>query len=51
VLAQHPDVRDAAVLLVNHRNGQNDILTLAQQLAHLDRETSLNLLSEVATSF
>lgn len=51
VLAQHPDVRDAVVLLVNQRNGQDDIQTLAQQLAHLDRETSLNLLSEVAMSF
>ncbi len=51
VLAQHPDVRDAVVLLVNQRNGQNDIQTLAQQLANLDRETSLNLLTEVANSF
>ncbi|HXQ71811.1 MAG TPA: amino acid adenylation domain-containing protein [Pyrinomonadaceae bacterium] len=51
VLAQHPDVRDAVVLLVNQRNGQNEIQTLAQQLAHLDRETSLNLLNEVALTF
>lgn len=47
VLAQHPDVRDAMVLLVN-RNGHDDIQTLAQQLAGLDRETSSKLLSEVA---
>ena len=50
VLAQHPDVRDAVVLLVN-RNGHDDIQTLAQQLADLDRETSSKLLSEVAASF
>jgi len=50
VLAQHPDVRDAVVLLVN-RNGHDDIQTLAQQLADLDRETSSKLLSEVAVSF
>ncbi|MEK6278973.1 MAG: amino acid adenylation domain-containing protein [Acidobacteriota bacterium] len=59
VLAQHPDVRDAVVLLVNQLKGQNasdtngeilgdDIQTLAHQLADLDRETSLKLLNEIA---
>jgi len=59
VLAQHPDVREAVVLLVNQRNGQNasvtngedrgdDIETLAHQLAGLDREAGLKLLDEIA---
>ncbi len=48
VLAQHPDVRDAAVLLINQGNGHNEIQTLAQQLAVLEQETALNLLNEIA---
>ncbi len=46
VLSQHPDVRDAIVLLVNQRN--DDIQTLAHQLSNLDPDTSLNLLEEVS---
>ena len=49
VLAQHPDVRDAMVLLVNQRN--DDVQALARQLSNLDPDTSHNLLNEVATSF
>ena len=48
VLAQHPDVRDAVVLFVNQRNGQDNLQTPAQQLAVLDQETALNLLNEIA---
>lgn len=58
VLAQHPGVRDAMVLFVNQRNGQsplvangeipeNDIQTLAHQLAGLEREAGLKLLNEI----
>lgn len=58
VLARHPDVRDAVVLLVNQRNGHsasrtngevvgNDVQALAHQLARLDREAALKLVNEI----